>query len=140
VKQGFTRATKASGHPTVTVLTVWAGVFVDQEYSMIAYDVAHLAHNAQLLGRQEVMQGEADPCDIRRLGAVLQCLNEIAVVQPDRTCERLKSLARQLQRRFANVYSVIKGGLLINNPALVERHSRRNLVQYCRYVRAFSNW
>ena len=70
---------------------------------MITHDVAHLAHDAQLCRCQEVMQREADPCDIHRFGAVSQRLNEIAVVQPDWTGERLKSLVRQFQRRLANV-------------------------------------
>ena len=53
------------------------------------------------------MQRQADPHDIHGLGPIAQRRDEIAMVEPDRTTKRLKSLARQIQRRLREVDPMI---------------------------------
>ena len=48
-----------------------------------------------------------DPHDIHGLGPTAQRRDEIAMVEPDRTAKRLKSLARQIQRRLRELDPVI---------------------------------
>ncbi len=88
--------------------------------TFIAHDFAHFAHHVQFGRAHEVMEPEADPGDIHGLGPIVQRLNEIASVQGDWTGQRLESLTRQLQRRFAKVDPVVRDDL-----CPLERFDRR---------------
>src|ERR1700757_3191014 len=93
--------------PSAAVLTVWACVLVDQEEPAIAGDAADLTHQVQFRRGEEVVQRQADPCDIHALGPIARRRDEIAMVEADRTVKRLKSIARQIQRRVREVDPMI---------------------------------
>ena len=60
------------------------------------FGVVYLAHDGQLHGSLEMMQREADPRDIHRLGPILQRFDEIALVEHYWAAKRCQSVGRQI--------------------------------------------
>ena len=93
--------------PSVSLFAVWACILVDQQEPAIADDAADLAHQGQFRRGEEVVQGQTDPRDIHGLGPIAQRIDEITSVERHRANERLKSLARQIQRRLGKIDPVV---------------------------------